>query len=254
MIITNIQRFSLHDGPGIRTTVFLKGCSIRCPWCSNPENINHQIERYVQDGKEGFYGREYSVDEVLKEILKDKIFYENNGGVTFSGGEALLYAKDLLTLMEQIKRNNISIAVETCLFVPSSYLEMVIPYVDYFYVDMKVMDKERCSLLLKGNLDLFKSNLAILAKSKKFNVRIPVICGYTDDGDNIRSIIDVIKEYRASIKKVELIKGHNLGDNKYVSLGKDVPEKAEVSDLFLEEYRKKIINTVDKVNVEICKI
>lgn len=117
MIITNIQRFSLHDGPGIRTTVFLKGCSIRCPWCSNPENINHQIESYVKDGKEGFYGKEYSVDQVLKEVLKDKIFYEDNGGVTFSGGEALLYAKELLPLMEQIKQNNISIAVETCLFV-----------------------------------------------------------------------------------------------------------------------------------------
>lgn len=254
MIITNIQRFSLHDGPGIRTTVFLKGCSIRCPWCSNPENINHQIESYVKDGKEGFYGKEYSVDQVLKEVLKDKIFYEDNGGVTFSGGEALLYAKELLPLMQQIKQNNISIAVETCLFVPSAYLEMVIPYVDYFYVDLKVMDKERCSFLLKGNLDLFKSNLAILAKSKKINVRIPVIYGYTDDEDNIRSIIDVIREYSSSIKKVGLIKGHNLGDNKYISLGKDVPEKAEVSDLFLEEYRKKIINTVDKVNVEICKI
>lgn len=155
MIITNIQRFSLHDGPGIRTTVFLKGCSIRCPWCSNPENINHQIERYVKDGKEGFYGKESSVDEVLKEVLKDKIFYEDNGGVTFSGGEALLYAKELLPLMEQIKQNDISIAVESSLFVPSSYLEKVIPFVDYFYVDLKVMDKEKCSLLLKGNLDLF---------------------------------------------------------------------------------------------------
>ena len=253
MIITNIQRFSLHDGPGIRTTVFLKGCSIRCPWCSNPENINHQIERYVKDGKEGFYGKEYSVDEVLKEVLKDKIFYEDNGGVTFSGGEALLYAKELLPLMEQIKQNDISIAVESSLFVPSSYLEMVIPFVDYFYVDLKVMDKES-SLLLKGNLDLFKSNLAILAKSKKFNVRIPVICGYTDDEDNIRSIIDVIREYRASIKKIELIKGHNLGDNKYVSLGKEIPQKAEVSDLFLEEYRVKILNTVEDVEVEVCKI
>lgn len=137
MIITNIQRFSLHDGPGIRTTVFLKGCSIRCPWCSNPENINHQIESYVKDGKEGFYGKEYSVDQVLKEVLKDKIFYEDNGGVTFSGGEALLYAKELLPLMQQIKQNNISIAVESSLFVPSSYLEMVIPFVDYFYVDLK---------------------------------------------------------------------------------------------------------------------
>lgn len=254
MIITNIQRFSLHDGPGIRTTVFLKGCSIRCPWCSNPENINHQIERYVKDGKEGFYGKEYSVEEVLKEVLKDKIFYDDNGGVTFSGGEALLYAKELLPLMQQIKQNNISIAVETCLFVPSAYLEKVIPYVDYFYVDLKVMDKERCSFLLKGNLDLFKSNLAILAKSKRFNVRIPVICGYTEDEDNIRSIIDVIREYRASIKKVELIKGHNLGDNKYVTLGRDVPQKAEVSDLFLEAYRMRILNTVEDVEVDVCKI
>ena len=156
--------------------------------------------------------------------------------------------------MEQIKQNDISIAVESSLFVPSSYLEMVIPFVDYFYVDLKVMDKEKCSLLLKGNLDLFKSNLAILAKSKKFNVRIPVICGYTDDEDNIRSIIDVIREYRASIKKIELIKGHNLGDNKYVSLGKEIPQKAEVSDLFLEEYRVKILNTVEDVEVEVCKI
>ena len=254
MIITNIQRFSLHDGPGIRTTVFLKGCSIRCPWCSNPENMNHQIEIYVKDGKEGFYGKEYSVDEVLKEVLKDKIFYEDNGGVTFSGGEALLYAKELLPLMQQFKQNNISIAVESSLFVPSRYLDMVIPFVEYFYVDLKVMDKERCTELLNGNLDLFKSNLAILAKSKKFNVRIPVICGYTDDEDNIRSIIDVIREYRASIKKVELIKGHNLGDNKYVSLGKEVPKKAEVSDLFLEEYRNKITEVVAGVGVGICSI
>lgn len=254
MIITNIQRFSLHDGSGIRTTVFLKGCSIRCPWCSNPENINHQIENYVKDGKEGFYGKEYSVDQVLKEVLKDKIFYEDNGGVTFSGGEALLYAKELLPLMQQIKQNNISIAVESSLFVPSSYLEMVMPFVDYFYVDLKVMDKERCSFLLKGNLDLFKSNLAILAKSKKFNVRIPVISGYTDNEDNIRSIIDVIREYSSSIEMVELIKGHNLGDNKYVSLGKDVPQKAAVSDLFLDEYRTKIIEAVEEVGVEICKI
>ena len=154
----------------------------------------------------------------------------------------------------QLQQNDISIAVESSLFVPSSYLEMVIPFVDYFYVDLKVMDKEKCSLLLKGNLDLFKSNLAILAKSKKFNVRIPVICGYTDDEDNIRSIIDVIREYRASIKKIELIKGHNLGDNKYVSLGKEIPQKAEVSDLFLEEYRVKILNTVEDVEVEVCKI
>lgn len=79
---------------------------------------------------------------------------------------------------------------------------MVIPFVEYFYVEFKVMDKERCTELLNGNLDLFKSNLAILAKSKKFHVRISVIYGYTDDENNIKCIIDVIREYRASIKKV----------------------------------------------------
>lgn len=85
-------------------------------------------------------------------------------------------------------------------------------------------------------------------------MRIPVIFGYTDNEDNIRSIIDVIREYSSSIEMVELIKGHNLGDNKYVSLGKDVPQKAEVSDLFLDEYRMKIIEAVEEVGVEICKI
>ena len=85
MLITNIQRFSLHDGPGIRTTVFLKGCSIKCPWCSNPENIKNYPEVYYKDGVKGIYGKEFSLDEIYAEIVKDRVFYEDNGGVTFSG-------------------------------------------------------------------------------------------------------------------------------------------------------------------------
>lgn len=254
MIITNIQRFSLHDGPGIRTVIFMKGCSIICPWCCNPENINHQKEIFIKNGNKFVYGREYTVDEVFEEILKDKAFYEDNGGVTFSGGEALLYAIELLPLMKSIKKEGISIAVESSLFVPQPYIEMVIPYVDYFFVDLKILENEKCRFVLNGNLALFNSNLAILNQKTKFYVRIPVIYGYTDDDNNIKSILDVIRLYSSSIKKIELIQGHNLGDNKYKTLGKETPKRACVSDDFLEEYKRKIMNVLDCVDIEICKM
>ena len=90
ILLTNIQRFSLHDGPGIRTTIFLKGCSLRCPWCSNPENLNPYPEEYIKDGNRGIYGKEYAIDEIFIEVMKDKDYYESNGGLNFSGGEALL--------------------------------------------------------------------------------------------------------------------------------------------------------------------
>lgn len=108
MLITNIQRFSLHDGPGIRTTIFLKGCSLRCPWCSNPENIKPYPEKYYKDGIEGIYGKNYTCDEVYNEIIKDRAFYDENGGVTFSGGEALLYVNELLPLLEKLKKERIT--------------------------------------------------------------------------------------------------------------------------------------------------
>lgn len=134
ILYTNIQRFSLHDGPGIRTTVFLKGCSIRCPWCSNPENLSNQIQRYIKDGQEAFYGSFMEPDELYAEILKDKNFYigeiddysisnceEMNrlpGGVTFSGGECLLQIEQLIPLLKRLRDEHIHITVESSLFVP----------------------------------------------------------------------------------------------------------------------------------------
>mgnify|MGYP000258385265 FL=1 len=144
IIVTNIQRFSLHDGPGIRTTVFLKGCYICCPWCSNPENISPRYEEYIQNGIGGIYGKAYSSKELFDEIIKDHIFYDETGGVTFSGGEVLLQAEVILTVLKMLKREKITVAVETSLFAPTNKLNMILPYVDYFLVDMKIMDEEKC--------------------------------------------------------------------------------------------------------------
>lgn len=253
MLITNIQRFSLHDGPGIRTTIFLKGCSLRCPWCANPENIKPYPEKYYKDGIEGIYGKNYTYDEVYNEIIKDRAFYDENGGVTFSGGEALLYVNEILPLLEKLKKERITIAVETCLFIPTENLRRVIPYIDYFYVDMKILDKSRCRNLLEGDLDLYKTNLSFLTSQKMITVRIPVIGHYTDDRENKISIINEIKKYEKNILKVELIKGHNLSESKYKSLGMCSPQYYEVSDTSLIQYKGILEETV-KVPIQVCKI
>ena len=117
MLITNIQRFSLHDGPGIRTTIFLKGCSLRCPWCSNPENIKPYPEKYYKDGIEGIYGKNYTCDEVCNEIIKDRAFYDENGGVTFFGRRSITICKWAFASFGKIKKERITTAVETCLFI-----------------------------------------------------------------------------------------------------------------------------------------
>lgn len=252
MLITNIQRFSLHDGPGIRTTVFLKGCSIRCPWCSNPENLSPIFEPYIKNGKEGVYGREYTTDEVFNEVMKDKNFYDGGGGVTFSGGEALLQADGILPVLKKCKDAGITTAIETSLFVPTENLNKVIPFIDFFYVDMKIMDIDKCKEKIKGDLDLYKRNLELLAAERKITIRVPVIGGFTDD-ENRRLVIDQIIKYEKAIIKVELIREHNLGESKYESLGLPKPTYIGVSDELMDKYKREI-ESVIIIPVEVCKI
>lgn len=253
MLITNIQRFSLHDGPGIRTTIFVKGCSLRCPWCSNPENLNPFPEPYIKDGKEGIYGKEYKIDEIFTEVMKDKNFYNYEGGVTFSGGEVLLQGESILPLLKKFKEAGITIAVETCLFVANEKLQLVMPYIDFFYVDMKIMDENLCREKIKGNLDLYKENLDILSSQKKFTVRVPVIGGATDGIENRKLVVDEIAKYKDSIIKVELLKEHNLGESKYKSLSMPLPQYIGVNDDLMIKYKEEIEAVVD-IPVEICRV
>ena len=117
--VTNIQRFSLQDGPGIRTTVFLKGCGIRCPWCSNPENMDYEKENYFDKNinQEETFGIDIELDDLEREIIKDEKYYQlNNGGVTFSGGDPLLQFDKLEQLLENLHKKKINICVESSLF------------------------------------------------------------------------------------------------------------------------------------------
>ena len=270
LLITNIQRFSLHDGPGIRTTVFLKGCSLRCPWCSNPENLLMEPQPYVKDGMEGVYGKFYHSDELVRELLKDRNFYSGSlesaqwgihsadqikdlpGGVTFSGGEALLQMNQLEAVCCRLHEEGVHIAVETCLFVPPAQLELAIQQIDFFYADMKILDPTSYRRVVKGDLDLYLKNLDRLVHSgKPVVIRIPVIGNYTDGMENRSAVKELIKKHRNRILKVELIREHNLGESKYRSLHIKIDYHG-VSEQLLEDYKAELDELA--IPVEICKI
>ncbi len=285
ILLTNIQRFSLHDGPGIRTTVFLKGCSIHCPWCSNPENLLHREQRYVKmdhNGKveeKGTYGKWYSPDELYSEVIKDKAFYGScnansatyldslPGGVTFSGGECMLQMKELDPMLQRLNDEQIHTIVETSLFCSSVQLSIAIKHIDLFYVDIKVLNDDLCSSSLGGRIELYKNNLVTLLNSGKPVVfRLPVIGGYTDSEENRKAVVELIESKAKSysnLLKIEILKEHNLGTNKYQSLidgGNEImlPEYNGVSDELMGQYKIEIEEGLmivgSSIPVQICTI
>lgn len=279
VILTSIQRFSLHDGPGIRTTVFLKGCSLCCPWCSNPENRLSSIQHYVRDGVEGIYGKYMSPDELYTEIMRDKPFYAGDivdfhitvhdqidylpGGVTFSGGECLLQMEQLVPLLTRLNEEHVHTVAETALYIPEKNLHLAIRHIDFFYVDVKILDKEFCRRIFHTDLETYLSNINILMKSGRPVVfRVPVIGGYTDDAGNRRKVIELTAAFagKTNLLKVELMREHNLAVSKYQSLaacnaGFKVPEYKGVSDELMEMYKREFDTGLEGiVPVEICEI
>ena len=245
--VTNIQRFSLQDGPGIRTTVFFKGCSIRCPWCSNPENLNPEIEKY--DG--GIFGYDIELEELEKEILKDKEYYKTGGGVTFSGGEPLLQFEKIEKLLEKLKQQSINICVETSLYVPENLVDIALKYVDEFIVDLKILDKKQAKEILKGNVEQYHINIEKLFKNNaNIKLRIPVTKEYTLKLENKKLLLQLIKKYKP--QDIEIFKIHRLGEKKYKVLNKEMPQFEDVSDEEFQEFLQEILNL--GVNAKICKI
>ena len=240
-IISNIKRFAVHDGDGIRTTVFFKGCPLKCLWCHNPESISFQPQiafyknRCIGCGeckREDFsvadclgeakvlYGREVTVEELLPLLLEDRDFYETSGGgATLSGGECLAQADFCAELLKRLKQEGINTAVDTCGFVSRKKLDKVIPYTDTFLYDIKAMD-EAVHIRCTGQSNrIILENLCYLdALGKPIEVRFPYVPGYNDDQ------VDKIAEFLRPLKNIKAIKVlpyHNYAGSKYLALGMD---------------------------------
>lgn len=245
-LIFNIQRYSLHDGDGIRTIVFFKGCPLICPWCSNPESQSYDIE-YAKTGSEYLvsdespeecmvqFGKYMSVDEVITEINKDEVFYRTTGGgVTLSGGEALGQPLFAIELLKELKYLGIHTALETSGQIRQKDLIEAAQYLDLILYDFKIMDPVKAKEVLAANIELIQSNFLELLKMGKHVIpRIPLIPGYTMTEENINAILEFLKQ--TNIKEVHLLPLHHYGQKKYEHLDRDytvsdikVPAEEEV--------------------------
>ena len=236
--IFEIKRFAVHDGDGIRTTVFFKGCPLRCVWCHNPEGLTSvpQIARYTHKcigcgecKKEGFvpedcigdaqilYGKEITAKELLPALLEDRDFYENSGGgVTLSGGECLMQADFCAELLKRLKENGVHTAVDTCGFVSRAALDRVAPYTDVFLYDVKAYDDEvhiRCTG--QSNKIILKNLLYLDAIGKDIEIRIPYVPEY--NADQIEKIAIFLSKLK-HITKIRVLPYHNYAGSKYASL------------------------------------
>ncbi len=224
-IIFDIKRYAVHDGPGIRTTVFFKGCSLRCWWCHNPESISPEIQNYTRkvtfDGiemeVEDTVGYHISVEDLLKEILKDAPFYEESGGgVTFSGGEPFVQYAFLKEIAKECKANGIHVTVDTTGHTSKKNLEMVLPYVDLFLYDLKQFDDKKHSEYTGVSNKKILENLLFLKDQKKdIIIRIPVVPGYNDDEENIRATEKFLSGMNGAVKEIHLLPYHNIAEGKY---------------------------------------
>ena len=252
--IFDIERGSFVDGPGIRTTVFFKGCNLRCAWCHNPESQNalpelalfknrcsscgkcaekcpHSLKNcdlcgkctlYCPQNARQIYGMEYTLDEVIDEIVKDTDFYSSSGGgVTFSGGECMLQIDFLEELLKECQSRGIHTAVDTAGLVPYEYFERIIPHTDLFLYDVKCFECETHKKYTGADNRVILENLGnLLRASLPIWIRIPVIPTVNDSEDEMRSIADFLCA-NGKPQRVELLPYHAMGEHKYDALAKE---------------------------------
>ena len=220
--IFNIQRFSIHDGPGIRTIVFFKGCYMRCAWCCNPESQRYEIQTLIENGKEKLVGKDVTVAEILPEILADKTYYRRSGGgVTLSGGEVLAqheFARDLLRACQE---NGLHTAIESTGFADFEKIDEILPYLDLYLMDVKHMDSAKHKEYTGASNELILENAKKIANSGKAEliIRTPVVPTFNDTAAEIKAI----SKFAATlpgVKEHHLLPYHRLGQDKYAGLGR----------------------------------
>jgi pyruvate formate lyase activating enzyme len=273
--VFNIQRFSVHDGPGIRTVVFLKGCSLRCIWCSNPESLSSRVQfgfspdrcigvdkctacieaapdpqaLTVRDrrvvglasgqtdeflvcadacptGAIKAWGRRMTVGEIMREVMADRACYaESGGGLTLSGGEALIQTAFAVELLKAARSEGINTCVETALNYKRDLLDPVLPLVDLFLCDLKHMEPAAHRRYTGVSNETILANLRhVVASGADVVIRIPVVPGHNGTEANLRATARFLAdELGGRIRQVQLLPFRKLGEQKYASLGIEYP-------------------------------
>ncbi len=219
--IFNIQRFSIHDGPGIRTIVFFKGCYMRCAWCCNPESQSREVETLKEGEKIKTVGKDVTVADIMPEILSDMPYYlRSGGGVTLSGGEVLAQADFAAELLSACKAAGLHTAIETTANAPWEDIAKLLPNLDICLMDIKHMDSEKHREYTKAPNERILENARRLAKSNvELIIRTPVIPTFNDSDADIRAIAMFARSL-GSVDEYHLLPYHRLGTDKYQGLGR----------------------------------
>ena len=219
--IFEIREFTLHDGPGVRTTVFFKGCPLKCAWCHNPEGQSFEIEEMTRaNGEKVVCGRDWTVDALAEELLRNAdIMAQSGGGVTFSGGEPLAQAEFLLALIPLLKERGVHLAMETSGYAPEEIYRSVVSQMDFVYQDVKLLDSGAFRRWTGGEPGIVPRNIAWLRGSGiPFAFRVPCIPGVNDSAAD-REAFSAF----ADGAKVEFLSYNTAAGAKYPMLGRTYP-------------------------------
>jgi pyruvate formate lyase activating enzyme len=234
--IFDIQKYSIHDGPGIRTIVFLKGCYFTCKWCCNPESQSYEFQTMNDNGKNKLIGRDVTVGEVMEEVLKDRPYYKRSGGgLTLSGGETLFQPEFSTALLQAAKESGINTAIESTAFAKFDTIEKYFPYLDLFLMDIKHMNSQKHKDFVGQPNTLVLENAMKIAKAgQKLIIRVPVIPGFNHTPEEILEIAKFTKTL-PGVEQLHLLPYHRLGQDKYEKLGRkyDLANITPMSDDYM---------------------
>lgn len=252
--IFDIQRYSIHDGEGIRTICFLKGCVLRCKWCCNPESQEYDIQEMIVRGKPKTVGQDITVAEVMEIVERDRPYYDRSGGgLTLSGGESLCQPKFTGDLLRAAKAVGINTAMESMACAKWETIEQILPYLDHYLMDIKHINSAKHKVFTgKGN-ELMLDNARKIADSRqtKLSIRVPVIPTFNDSPEEIRNIA-LFADKLSGVEDIYLLPYHRLGQDKYEGLGRTY----ELPDILPPEPEhmqmlKKVVETNSKLRCQI---
>ncbi len=222
--IFKIKKYALHDGPGIRTTVFLKGCPLSCRWCHNPEGIDPKPQTMWRRTSSGKFhetvGTVIGMEKLVNEIEKDVLFYdESGGGVTFSGGEPLSQPQFLEAVLAECNHREIHAALDTSGYAPAALFHRIVSRIQLVLFDLKIMDAKQHEQYTGVSNRIIIENLARISASRTpVRIRVPLIPGITDGDDNLRAIVRFAGTLKA-VQGIDLLPFHRIGGEKYRRLG-----------------------------------
>ena len=220
--IFDIQRYSIHDGGGIRTIVFLKGCPLRCKWCCNPEGQHYNVEKMTLGGKEKIVGQDVTVGEIIDIVERDRIYYRRSGGgLTLSGGESLTQPDFAVALLKTAKERGINTAMESTGFADFSVISRYLPYLDLYLMDIKHMNSAKHKEFTSQPNELILENAKkITDAGARLIVRTPVIPTFNATKEEIGEIAKFASSLKG-VTQMHILPYHRIGMDKYKGLNRD---------------------------------